>query len=86
MLEVQFLPFSVTDSTATVEPLSLAVTDHHFLVLFSDRLQLICRINGTIVHEEKLFTSAMGMPLGIQREISKNVLWFYTVSNIFQVL
>ncbi|CAM9769058.1 unnamed protein product, partial [Laminaria digitata] len=37
-------------------PLSMAITEFHFLLLFTGRLQVVSRLNGAVVQEESLET------------------------------
>eukprot|EP00752_Nemacystus_decipiens_P004533 g4139.t2 len=46
---------------ARSSPLSMAITEFHFLLLFTGRLQVVSRLNGAVVQEESLETNDPSM-------------------------
>ena len=66
-------------------PLSLGITDYHFLVLRNDRLQVLSSLNGALVQEELLGGHADGPALGILLDQAKKNMWLYTSNSIYQV-
>ncbi|CAN0161159.1 unnamed protein product, partial [Hapterophycus canaliculatus] len=48
-------------NVARSSPLSMAITEFHFLLLFTGRLQVVSRLNGAVVQEENLETQDLSM-------------------------
>ncbi len=67
------------------KPVSIAVSEFHFLVLRGDRLQIMSRLNGKLVQEE-LLKPGEGVVLGLVRDSARNATWLYSTSSIFQVI
>lgn len=83
VLEAQFLPFHLQSGGL---PLALSVTEYHFLALFTNRLQLICRITGRIVEDESLTSVVMAdTPVGLVKDVTMNSFWLFSATNLFQV-
>lgn len=66
------------------KPFSMSVSEYHFLVLRSDRLQVISTLNGDLVQEE-IIRSVDGIPVGIVRDSVKSSNLLFTSNNLFQV-
>ena len=99
LLEAQLLPFvlnppkkgslSYEEETPTArvlqKPVSIAVSEFHFLILRGDRLQIMSRLNGALVQEDAL-KSSEGVMLGMIRDTVRNATWLYSTTSIFQVI
>lgn len=66
------------------QPKSIAVSEFHFLILLGDRLQVMSRLSGRLVQEE-LLRPGEGVSLGLVRDATRNAIWLYSTSSIFQV-
>ena len=68
-------------------PLSVAMSEFHFLLLYHDRLQVISRLNGHIVQEDALEPARSGTARGLARDPApQGDLWLYSDKLLHQVL
>ena len=49
----QLLPYPAADNTSPT-PLSLSLTEFHFVLLYKDRIAAICNLNDALVYDELL--------------------------------
>ncbi|CAB4425152.1 unnamed protein product [Rhizophagus irregularis] len=86
----KLLPYPSTannDSTAVAEfPLSSALTEFHFILLYKERVKAICQLNDQVVFDDVI-------PLKPGEEVRtmtvdhvKNTFWIYTDSSIFELI
>ena len=60
----QLLPYPSLPGLSSEDfPLSLSLTEFHFLLLFKDRIVGICNLNDHIAYEEQLPLVCLGMPI-----------------------
>lgn len=84
LMDAQLLPYVGGPSVYEV-PISIASTEYHFLSLLADRLQVVSRLNGSLIQEESLRAASDGTPLGLVRDAARGITWLYTDSAVFQV-
>ncbi|RIA95939.1 Pep3/Vps18/deep orange family-domain-containing protein [Glomus cerebriforme] len=85
----KLLPYPTTpnnDTTAAEIPLSIALTEFHFILLYKERVKAICQLNDQIVFDDVI-------PLVTGEEVRtmtvdnvKNTFWIYTDSSIFELI
>lgn len=72
-------------------PISVVMTDFHFILLYSDALVVQSKISGEIQQEENLFllltsgSEDCGDAVMIMRDAERNVLWLVTTNSLFQI-
>lgn len=66
-------------------PVSIGVTEHHFLVLRPGQLQMLSNLSGALVQEEPLKSSIDGVALALVKDPFRSALWLITTTSIFQV-
>lgn len=66
-------------------PVSIGVTEHHFLVLRPGQLQMLSNLSGALVQEEPLKSSVDGVALALVKDPFRSALWLVTTTSIFQV-
>jgi len=87
-------PHSVTADTKLIQyhrdedekpctPLSVVLTEFHVLVLFPDRMKVICLLNEQLVYSD-LFTDRFGSLLGLCRDPVKETVWAFTPKAVFK--
>ena len=87
-------PHSVTADTKLIQyqrdedekpdaPLSIVLTEFHVLVLFADRMKVICLLNEQLVYND-LFTDRFGSLLGLCRDPVKETIWAFTPKAVFK--
>lgn len=64
-------------------PLSAALTEYHFILLFETSVKIINRINEKLVHEELLEGNFRGRPLGLARDESAQVVYLYSTEGLY---
>ena len=94
VVEAHLMPYPESNNRGDTEydhrhfsskPISMSVSDYHFLILRGDRLQVVSTLNGELVHEE-IVRAVDGIPLGIARDGTKNANILFTSNNLFQVI
>jgi len=87
-------PHSVTADTKLIQyqrdederpgaPLSIVATEFHILVLFTDRIKVLCSLNEQIIYND-LFTDRFGSLLGLCRDPVKETIWAFTPKAVFK--
>jgi len=88
-------PHSVTSDTKLIQyqryederpeppPLSIVLTQFHILILFADRLKVVCSLNEQLVYND-LFTDRFGPLLGLCRDPVKESVWTFTPKAVFK--
>jgi len=64
-------------------PLSIVLTEFHILVLFPDRMKVLCSLNEQLVYND-LFTDRFGALLGLCRDPVKETIWAFTPKAVFK--
>jgi len=87
-------PHSVTADTKLIQyqrdederpdaPLSIVLTEFHILVLFADRMKVVCSLNEQLIYND-LFTDRFGALLGLCRDPVKETIWAFTPKAVFK--
>ena len=87
-------PHSVTADTKLIQyqrdedekrdpPLSIILTEFHILVLFADRMKVVCSLNEQLIYND-LFTDRFGSLLGLCRDPVKQTIWAFTPKAVFK--
>ena len=87
-------PHSVTADTKLIQyqrdederpdaPLSIVLTEFHILLLFADRMKVVCLLNEQLVYND-LFTDRFGSLLGLCRDPVKETIWAFTPKAVFK--
>ncbi|CAG8483434.1 620_t:CDS:10 [Paraglomus occultum] len=86
------LPYPATpseiDPTTVVSeiPLSIALTEFHFILLYKERIRAICQLNDQIVYEELIPLKAGEEVRTMTVDTVKNTFWIYTDLSIFELI
>ncbi len=91
ILEPGLLPYEQTDGT----PLSINLTEFHFVLLYRDRLSIVNRLSGDHVQDLYLHGGGDGQRrggggghggvLGLARDGETGSLWVYSATSLWQV-
>jgi len=87
-------PHSVTVDTRLIQyqrgeddrpdrPLSIVLTEFHVLILFADRMNVMCLLNEQLIYND-LFTDRFGSLLGLCRDPVKQTIWAFTPKAVFK--
>jgi len=64
-------------------PISLVLTQFHVLILFKNRLKVICVLNEEVVFED-FFTETYGRLVGIAKDPVKGTVWVFTQLAVYR--
>lgn len=64
-------------------PLSMVMTEFHVLLLFPDRLKVMCVLNEQLIYED-VFPDRFGRLLGLCSDPVKGTIWAFTGQSIFK--
>ncbi|EGG06619.1 uncharacterized protein MELLADRAFT_35979, partial [Melampsora larici-populina 98AG31] len=72
-------------------PLSLASTRYHFVLLYHDRIQVICRLDSRLVHEELLdlvgqMYRCLKQIIALASDPVHHTYWLYSSDSIFELV
>ncbi|KAF8912996.1 Pep3/Vps18/deep orange family-domain-containing protein [Gymnopilus junonius] len=81
------LPYPPIPSKETTEiPLSLSLTEFHFLLLYKDRVVGICNLDDTMAYEEALPLKTNESVLGLAADPVRRTYWVYTDQSLFEIV
>ncbi|KAL4656442.1 vacuolar protein sorting-associated protein 18-like [Arapaima gigas] len=72
-----------TESIDTCKPLSIVLTQFHFLLLLPDRVKAVCTLNGQVVHED-VFPEKFGILKKMVKDPNGGLVWIYTEKAVFR--
>ncbi|KAG0147221.1 hypothetical protein CROQUDRAFT_479078 [Cronartium quercuum f. sp. fusiforme G11] len=67
-------------------PLSLASTQYHFVLLYDDRIQVICRLDSRLVHEELLDLRPGEHIIALASDPVHHTYWLHSSESIFELI
>ncbi|KAA1109993.1 hypothetical protein PGT21_005921 [Puccinia graminis f. sp. tritici] len=67
-------------------PLALCPTEYHIVLLFPDRIQIVCRLDGRTVHEEILDLKPGERIRAITTDSVDQTYWLYSEESIFELI
>ncbi|KAI9491455.1 Pep3/Vps18/deep orange family-domain-containing protein [Zychaea mexicana] len=88
---VQLLQYPATPSEdessrfVTEIPISVAITEFHFILLYKDRIRAVCQLNDQIIYEEMIPTSQNEEVVGMAVDDIKKTFWIYTTFSIYEL-
>ncbi|XP_006454639.1 hypothetical protein AGABI2DRAFT_176125 [Agaricus bisporus var. bisporus H97] len=83
----QLLPYPTLTGLGTGDlPLSLALTEFHFLALYKDRVVGICNLNDHVAYEEQLPVKASEAILGMASDPVRRTYWIFTDQSLFEIV
>ncbi|XP_071954720.1 vacuolar protein sorting-associated protein 18 homolog [Antedon mediterranea] len=71
------------ESESSVKPLAVILTEFHILLLFPDRLRVMCALNEQLVDED-VYQPRFGKLLGVCKDRIKGTIWSYTNQSVFK--
>jgi hypothetical protein len=88
----KLLPFPPTNydedsgKLVTDIPISLVITEFHFILLYQDYVRAICRLNDKIVYEEIIPLNKGELVQGISVDEIKRTYWIYTSDAMYELV
>ncbi|KAI7829251.1 Pep3/Vps18/deep orange family-domain-containing protein [Kickxella alabastrina] len=76
------------DDTVTEQPVSLAVTEHHILLQYSDCIRALSMLNSKLIFEQFVNTRGASGELlqGLTVDETKRTCWLFSPSNIYELV
>uniref|UniRef100_A0A8C4Z7G0 Vacuolar protein sorting-associated protein 18 homolog n=1 Tax=Gadus morhua TaxID=8049 RepID=A0A8C4Z7G0_GADMO len=65
------------------KPISIVLTQFHFLLLLPDRVKAVCTLNGQVVHED-VFPDKFGPLKKMIKDPAGGLVWIYTERAVFR--
>uniref|UniRef100_H2ZFS1 Vacuolar protein sorting-associated protein 18 homolog n=1 Tax=Ciona savignyi TaxID=51511 RepID=H2ZFS1_CIOSA len=65
------------------EVLSIVLTEFHLLLVYSDRLKVVCSLNEQLIVDD-VYTSRYGELLGLIKDPAHDTIWTYTERAVFR--
>jgi len=85
----KLLPYPTTSSNNDMSaevPLSIALTEFHFILLYKERVKAICQLNDQVVFDDIIPLKAGEEVRTMTVDNVKNTFWIYTDSSIFELI
>lgn len=88
----KLLPFPPTaydedsGNLVTEVPISIVVTEFHFILLYQDYVRAVCRLNDKIVYEEIIPLNRNEVVKGISVDDIKRTYWIYTSDAMYELV
>ncbi len=70
-------------SSGDVEPIAMTMTEFHVLLLFPDRMKVMCVLNEQLIDED-VYHARYGKILGICRDRTRGTIWTFTDQSVFK--
>ncbi|CAO3649927.1 unnamed protein product [Cunninghamella blakesleeana] len=67
-------------------PISVALTEFHFILLYKDRVRAICQLNDQIVYEEMVPLQFNESVVGMTVDDIKKTFWVYTSLHMYELV
>ena len=67
-------------------PLSIALTEFHFILLYQDRVMALNSLDDQVVFQEALPLKANERVIGTAVDVAKRTFWVYTDASIFELV
>ncbi|KAF9056509.1 DigA protein [Panaeolus papilionaceus] len=81
------LPYPPTPNSDMPEvPISMSLTEFHFILLYKDRIVGICNLNDKAVYEELLPIKPGEKVLGMGADPVRRTFWVYTDQSLFELV
>ncbi|KJA29290.1 hypothetical protein HYPSUDRAFT_32690 [Hypholoma sublateritium FD-334 SS-4] len=81
------LPYpSESDSSPPENPLSLSLTEFHFILLYKDRVIGICNLDDKLTYEENLPLKNTETVLGLAADPVRRTYWVFTDQSLFELV
>ncbi|OCH96211.1 hypothetical protein OBBRIDRAFT_744298 [Obba rivulosa] len=88
----QLLPYPATSTSSTSPsvtsgevPISMALTEFHFILLYSDRVMAVSSLNDHLTYEEGLPLKPNEVVRGMAADPVRKTYWVYTDQSIFEL-
>ncbi|TFK36843.1 DigA protein [Crucibulum laeve] len=82
----QLLPYSATQGEKPEFPISLALTEFHFVLLYKDRVIGVCNLDDKQTYEEMLPLKPNEEVLGLASDLVRRTYWVYTSQSLFELV
>jgi hypothetical protein len=77
-------PSAVGKKSEKLVPLSIVITEFHWLVLYTNKIQAINKLNEEVVFET-ILPDEIGQPLGLAKDVRRNSYWLFGSQKIMEI-
>lgn len=81
--QTKLIPYPKDIDGEKVYPLSMVLTEFHVLLLYQDRLKVVCVLNDQLIYDD-VFADRLGKLMGLYKDPLKMSIWCYTSQNVFK--
>ncbi|KAK9767863.1 tethering complex subunit [Basidiobolus ranarum] len=86
----QLLPYTSASYESNLNeaqtPISIAITEFHFILLYDDRVRAVCQLNDEVVYDDLISLGPTQRILGMAVDSAKNTYWVYTTTSIYELV
>lgn len=75
-----------TEKAIETIPLSIAITQFHYLLLYKKKLKAMCVLDNNIIYEEEIPLEQNEKILGMKMDPVKDTYWIYTTYSLYEIL
>ncbi|GAB5585428.1 tethering complex subunit [Umbelopsis nana] len=86
LLQYPTNPLESDEAPVDSVPLSIAMTEFHFILLYKDRIRAICHLNDEIVYEEMINLAANEHVKGLTMDETTGSPWVYTNLSLYELI
>ncbi|KAG2188073.1 hypothetical protein INT44_000824 [Umbelopsis vinacea] len=86
LLQYPTNPLESGETQVDSVPLSIAMTEFHFILLYKDRIRAICHLNDEIVYEEMINLAANEHVVGLTMDETNGSPWVYTNLSLYELI
>ncbi|GAA5826993.1 hypothetical protein JCM11251_002198 [Rhodosporidiobolus azoricus] len=79
-------PSSAEEDGEGATPISMALTEHHFVLLYRERVVAVDILTDRVVYSESLTLPPSVTPLRLATDPTTRTLWLYTTESIFELV
>ncbi|PBL01206.1 hypothetical protein ARMGADRAFT_1007238 [Armillaria gallica] len=80
------LPYPTLSSLSTNAPLSISLSEFHFIMLYQDRVVAICHLDDKLAFEEPLPLKPEEEVVALTADPVRKTYWIYTNQSIYEIL
>lgn len=81
--QTKLMPYPRDPEEKGTHPLNIALTEFHVLLLFPDRIKVVCVLNEQPIFDD-IYADRFGKLLGLCKDPLKGSLWTYTSQSVFK--
>lgn len=81
--QTKLIPYPKDSDGEKLHPSSIVLTEFHVLLLYPDRLKVVCILNDQLIYDD-VYVDRLGRLMGLYKDPLKMSIWAYTSQNVFK--